>query len=171
MSLPGFTAEASLAYTVYSYGAEIVSGETGSRVDDRITPQLSLPLWGNYCGPGYGDTTFKKDPWDAVDAVCKAHDRCYYEHGYSNCECDKQLILSMPAAISFTWNNDYAQMVGLGAIAYFSLASCSRCAHKRVQIPYRQCYQLGWFRFCWTKYRAACVSGAGGGRGGKCDCP
>ena len=39
--------------------------------DDQNTPQpLSFPVYGNYCGVGHGDPTFKTPPIDA-DLVCR----------------------------------------------------------------------------------------------------
>src|SRR4051812_633791 len=65
-----------------------------------VVPQLSIPVYGNHCGPGYGDPN--KPAVDAVDAVCKAHDACYSARGYFDCRCDRELIRSMPAAIAAT---------------------------------------------------------------------
>ena len=46
--------------------------------DSELTQQqLSLPVYGNYCGFGHGDPTGNTPPVDAVDAVCREHDRCY----------------------------------------------------------------------------------------------
>jgi hypothetical protein len=61
-----------------------------------------LPIYGNYCGPGHGDPTYTTPPVDAVDAVCRAHDRCYDTGGYFNCGCDRALIAAMPSAIAAT---------------------------------------------------------------------
>jgi hypothetical protein len=39
--------------------------------DDQNTPRpLSFPVYGNYCGVGHGDPTFKTPPIDDVDLVC-----------------------------------------------------------------------------------------------------
>ena len=47
-----------------------------------------LPVYGNWCGPGYGSGT----PIDYLDAACKAHDVCYGRDGYFNCDCDLEII-------------------------------------------------------------------------------
>lgn len=77
-----------------------------SRQPQPVIPQLGpdptsgLIIYGNYCGPGHGDDTGLTPAWDAVDAVCKAHDLCYLAKGYFHCGCDRALILDMPAAIA-----------------------------------------------------------------------
>ena len=41
--------------------------------DNQDAPQsLSLPVYGNYCGVGHGDPTWKTPPIDAVDLVCRS---------------------------------------------------------------------------------------------------
>ncbi len=58
--------------------------------------------YGNFCGPGwpnYPDGTPQDkiafldgiEPVDDVDRVCRAHDRCYFEFGADNAQCDKML--------------------------------------------------------------------------------
>lgn len=49
---------------------------------------LRIPVWGNWCGPGYGAGT----PKDTLDALCMEHDLCYGERGYWDCQCDYDLI-------------------------------------------------------------------------------
>src|SRR5215203_4510942 len=61
-----------------------------------------LPIYGNYCGPGFGDVSGDTVPIDAVDSVCRTHDLCYDASGYFNCGCDRGLIAAMPAAIAAT---------------------------------------------------------------------
>lgn len=47
----------------------------------------SIPIWGNWCGPGYGSGR----PIDLLDEGCRQHDNCYV-HGGNNCNCNKRLI-------------------------------------------------------------------------------
>ena len=63
---------------------------------------LSLPVYGNYCGVGHGDPTFQTPPVDAVDLVCREHDRCYSLLGDFDERCDRNLIEMMPNAIAIT---------------------------------------------------------------------
>lgn len=81
-----------------------------------LKPQGGIPLYGNYCGPGHGDPTGQTPPVDVVDAVCRTHDLCYAREGYWDCECDRQLVNNMPAAIRATssWKGKAA-----GAAAYW----------------------------------------------------
>jgi hypothetical protein len=90
--------------------------------DNRDTPQaLSLPVYGNYCGVGHGDPTFKTPPIDAVDFVCREHDRCYGLLGDFDERCDRNLIEVMPTAIANT-RSPLGKQVGLLTLLYFSTA-------------------------------------------------
>ena len=90
--------------------------------DNRVTPQqLSLPFYGNYCGRGHGDPTGNTPPVDAVDAVCREHNRCYGRLGDFDRRCDRALIESMPSAIAST-PSPIGKNAGLLALLYFSLA-------------------------------------------------
>ena len=90
--------------------------------DNRITPrQLSLPFYGNYCGRGHGDPTGNTPPIDAVDAVCREHNRCYGLLGDFDRRCDRDLIESMPSAVAST-PSPIGKNAGLLALLYFSLA-------------------------------------------------
>jgi hypothetical protein len=89
--------------------------------EDQDTPrQLSLPVYGNYCGPGHDDPTGNTPPIDAVDAVCREHNRCYRLLGAFDRRCDRNLIESMPNAIAIT-PSPMGKKAGLLALLYFSL--------------------------------------------------
>jgi hypothetical protein len=89
---------------------------------NHITPeQLSFPIYGNYCGFGHGDPTGNTAPIDAVDAVCREHDRCYALLGDFDCRCDRNLIEIMPSAIAST-SSLVGKKAGFLALLYFSLA-------------------------------------------------
>lgn len=56
--------------------------------------KIQIPVWGNYCGPGYSGDDFTKEAQDILDEGCKNHDMCY-KWGLSltqNCECNRALI-------------------------------------------------------------------------------
>jgi hypothetical protein len=90
--------------------------------DDRGKPrQLSLPVYGNYCGVGHGDPTGNTPPIDAVDAVCREHDLCYARLGDFDSRCDQAFVESMPSAIAKT-PSQAGKNAGLLALLYFSLA-------------------------------------------------
>ena len=90
--------------------------------DNQISlHQASLPVYGNYCGPGHDDPTGKTPPVDAVDAVCREHNRCYRLLGAFDSRCDRNLIESMPSAIAST-PSPIGKKAGLLALLYFSLA-------------------------------------------------
>ena len=90
--------------------------------DDQNTPQpLSFPVYGNYCGVGHGDPTFETPPIDAVDLVCREHDRCYSLLGDFDNRCYQNLIEIMPTAIAST-PSPAGKNAGLLALLYFSTA-------------------------------------------------
>ena len=90
--------------------------------DNQSTPQqLSLPFYGNYCGRGHDDPTGNTPPIDAVDAVCREHNRCYRLLGDFDWRCDRDLIESMPSAIAST-PSPIGKNAGVLALLYFSLA-------------------------------------------------
>ena len=90
--------------------------------DSELTQQqLSLPVYGNYCGFGHGDPTGNTPPVDAVDAVCREHDRCYALHGLFDRRCDRDFVESMPSAIAST-KSPIGKKAGLLGLLYFSLA-------------------------------------------------
>jgi len=81
----------------------------------------SLPFYGNYCGRGHGDPTFEAPPVDAVDAVCREHNRCYGLLGDFDKRCDRRFVEILPAAIAETPSQE-GKNAGLLALLYFSLA-------------------------------------------------
>ena len=90
--------------------------------DNQNAPQLlSLPVYGNYCGLGHGDPTWKTPPIDAVDLACREHDRCYSLLGDFDNRCDQNFIEILPSAIAST-PSSVGKKAGLLALLYFSLA-------------------------------------------------
>jgi hypothetical protein len=89
--------------------------------ESEITQQrLIFPVYGNYCGFGHGDPTGNTPPVDAVDAVCREHDRCYALHGLFDRRCDRDFVESMPSAIAST-TSPIGKKAGLLGLLYFSL--------------------------------------------------
>jgi hypothetical protein len=90
-------------------------------LDNRFASQLlRLPVYGNYCGLGHGDPTGNTPPIDAVDAVCREHDRCYARLGDFDGRCDRDLVESMPRAIAST-PSPIGKKAGVLTVLYFSL--------------------------------------------------
>ena len=83
--------------------------------------ELSMPVYGNYCGMGHGDPTGRTPPIDAVDAVCREHDMCYESLGDFEPWCDLELVGSMPDAIAQT-ESPLGKQAGVLALLYFALA-------------------------------------------------
>lgn len=102
--------------------APVASELAGILSSDRISPdELSMPVYGNYCGFGHGDPTGQTPPIDAVDAVCREHDMCYESLGDFEPWCDIELIGSMPDAIART-PSPLGKQAGVLALLYFSVA-------------------------------------------------
>lgn len=102
--------------------APVASELAGILSVDQISPdELSMPVYGNYCGMGHGDPTGETPPIDAVDAVCREHDMCYESLGDFEPWCDLELIGSMPDAIADT-PSPVGKKAGLLTLLYFSLA-------------------------------------------------
>ena len=102
--------------------APVASELVGILSSDRISPDdLSMPVYGNYCGFGHGDPTGETPPVDAVDAVCREHDMCYESLGDFEPWCDLELIQSMPDAIART-ESPLGKQAGVLALLYFSIA-------------------------------------------------
>jgi len=95
--------------------------KSGSSDNPGTPQQLSLPVYGNYCGLGHGDPTGNTPPIDAVDAVCREHDLCYARLGAFDSRCDQALVQRMPSAIANT-PSPAGKNAGLLALLYFSLA-------------------------------------------------
>jgi hypothetical protein len=81
----------------------------------------SLPFYGNYCGPGHGDPTYKTPPVDGVDLACREHNRCYALLGDFDGRCDRRFVELLPTAIAETPSQE-GKNAGLLALLYFSLA-------------------------------------------------
>lgn len=67
-----------------------------SKTDNETTTlrAVSLPIWGNYCGPGYGGKDSNKPATDVLDEGCRRHDQCYKWSLTlrKNCKCNKDLV-------------------------------------------------------------------------------
>ena len=164
MNLPGFTADSSIHRDTAHYVCGELPPEATTPADSQVIPQLSIPIYGNWCGPGHGGGP----AIDAVDAVCRAHDRCYGSRGYFNCRCDREGLRNMPSAIART-PNPRAAAGGAAFIAWFSQAPCS--CRRRVCYPsgIRWCTRRVWGRRvrypCGTRTACRTIT-VPGGRGG-----
>jgi len=136
VSLPGFTAEASLGGKERGYSPQNFETQKIPPAANRVTPQqLGLPVYGRYCGPGFGDPTGMTPPIDAVDAVCREHDLCYGRRGYFDCRCDRNLIQSMPGAVAGTSTLE-GKIAGTLIRDFFANTPCVCRNRVCVQIPF-----------------------------------
>ncbi len=128
-TLPGFTAEAIFSYRNNFHALNTVEQHDMFLDRHRIVPQIGIPdipVYGNYCGPGHGDSTFQKPPVDAVDAVCKRHDWCYSENGLGrhHCTCERKLLSEMFTAISSTKTSFAGKVAGRAIMQVFAVKPC-----------------------------------------------
>ena len=126
---------------------------------DNISPSGLGPKYGNYCGQGHGDRSYQAPAIDAVDQVCKKHDKCWDNSHDLNCGCDRKFLGQMAAAVAKPGLSAKARAYGAGAIAYFSSAPCT-CMRK-ICYNYPSCSWRG----CRIKKRCDWVP-YGGGIGG-----
>lgn len=99
---------------------------------------ISVKIYGNWCGPNYpirrkGVTD--PDVIDYVDSACKIHDACYEKKGYFNCECDMELLGSISSMESMVRRSRgspaSASLYGSESVAsaasqiYYSLPLCT----------------------------------------------
>lgn len=82
--------------------------------------RVSLPIWGNWCGPGHSGPGA---PTDLLDTACMHHDKCYGKKGYFSCSCDQQLIDEI-------WRNFWKMKAAEKAMAvavatYFDESPCN----------------------------------------------
>ncbi|WP_206426593.1 hypothetical protein [Clostridium sp. E02] len=84
------------------------------------TYKISLPIWGNWCGPGHSGP---EAPIDTLDAQCKKHDLCYGREGYFACSCDIALIKNI--AKNFKKMGTKEKIVAAAVTAYFTAAPCN----------------------------------------------
>ncbi|TES48098.1 hypothetical protein [Shouchella lehensis] len=89
--------------------------------EDVVTPLISLPIWGNWCGPGYGGGPTK----DHLDAACKEHDIAYGREGYFSCTADARLI----ARIGRDYNKmkTLEKMMAQNVVIYFTAQMAVNC--------------------------------------------
>jgi Phospholipase A2 len=157
MTIPAFTAEASLYRTGTSY-RQLRSAAPLDAADGGLLglAQIGMPLlpipaapapmppmllsgldvYGKWCGPG---NSGPGAPIDRVDQVCCRHDKCYSNRGYFDCSCDRDLIASMPAAIAHPSTSASGQVAGAGAIAVFTALPC--ICH-RACFPFLGCHDI-----------------------------
>lgn len=81
-----------LLTTICTAGVIFIVGTSEVRAAN-LEIGVSIPVHGNWCGPGYGGTKINSPkPIDTLDTGCMNHDLCYMKNGYYSKECDKQLI-------------------------------------------------------------------------------
>ncbi len=57
---------------------------------------VSVPVYGNWCGPGYPASPWRAGPpVDPLDAACMRHDACTAARGRFDCGCDLALMAEL----------------------------------------------------------------------------
>lgn len=97
----------------------ITENSTSSSTSEVRNRSLSIPVWGNWCGPGHGGGT----PKDKLDSLCKTHDQCYGSRGYFACSCDKNLVGRISS--NFKYMKIKERVAALAVKTYFEHAPCN----------------------------------------------
>jgi hypothetical protein len=164
MSIPGFTADASLKKAANKNGRNVLAtldpfqvftlaqSLSPTAIQSLISPQQQqeaenigrtaqqlqarLKVYGNWCGPGHSGPGAPVDP---VDQVCCKHDKCYSSEGYLDCKCDRDLVRRLPAAMADRRTSASGVAWGAAAIALFTATPC--LCHKGC-LPLIGCHDL-----------------------------
>jgi hypothetical protein len=125
---------------------EPADGRPQSIATDTREAADGIPVYGNFCGPGYGDQSL--DAVDAVDQQCKIHDACFDSKGYFDCGCDRALLENMHQALLTPGLSEEALAAGAGVISYFAQAQC--VCMEEVCVDYPKCDWSGceWDTIC-----------------------
>ena len=85
--------------------------------------QVSLPVYGNWCGPDYPrNPGTAQPPVDALDAACMRHDYCTAAQGRFDCGCD---LAFMDELRNTRWPNPYAQADARGIYDAIAVIPCT----------------------------------------------
>jgi len=84
-------------------------------LEDIVAQPSGIPIWGNWCGPGYGGGPTK----DLLDAACKEHDLNYERYGYFDCRSD--IILINRIERDYNRMGFYEQGMATAVKAYFNI--------------------------------------------------
>lgn len=87
--------------------------------DEGISTRLVWPVWGNWCGPGYGGGA----AIDTLDSICRTHDRCYGSRGYFACSCDRAIVSDIRANAHRMGSKERA--VAAAVSTYFTYCACN----------------------------------------------
>lgn len=94
------------------------NGEHEAAADDSQMSARGYPVWGNWCGPGYGGGRAV----DVLDSICRVHDRCYERVAYFACSCDSYLVSSINRESA---RMDSRERAVAGAVsAWFQFSKC-----------------------------------------------
>lgn len=79
-----------------------------------------LPIYGNWCGPGYGSG----EPVDDLDRACMEHDHCYDRRGWGDCSCNRELQAAIDEALRNGHVNPLGRLVGPAMRRWFQWQPC-----------------------------------------------
>lgn len=87
--------------------------------EGQMSTRASLPIWGNWCGPGHGGGIAV----DVLDSICRTHDRCYGSRGYFACSCDRAIVRDIRANAYRMKTQERA--VAAAVSTYFTYCLCN----------------------------------------------
>ncbi|THJ66485.1 hypothetical protein E8P82_08480 [Arthrobacter echini] len=97
----------------------LAAGQKSVSDGQMSTNGLSLPLWGNWCGPGHGGGSAV----DVLDSICRTHDKCYGSRGYFACSCDRAIVKDIQRNI--TRMGKAERTVAAAVSTYFTYCLCN----------------------------------------------
>jgi len=86
----------------------------------------SMPIYGNWCGPGYPKKGENPPTIDELDCACMIHDKCYEKRGYYNCQCDVELVRDIQL-IDYDSYSAEAKHARYLIISCFENSACEGC--------------------------------------------
>lgn len=118
MTIPGYTANLTLRSSAARYFGR--NGQTSP--ETFAVPQVDLPLYGRWCGPGHSGPG---EPIDAVDEACCRHDICFCEQGYDDCDCNRRAIVDLTQATVASDTGPHGRAIGPIIAAALTAAPCT----------------------------------------------
>lgn len=87
------------------------------------TAQMSLPVYGNWCGPDHPVNPSRAGPpVNALDAACMRHDYCTAVQGRFNCGCDLTMMYELR---NTPWDNPFLQSDARGIYDAIAVIPCT----------------------------------------------
>ncbi|MEK4758090.1 hypothetical protein I6G25_11230 (plasmid) [Macrococcoides caseolyticum] len=91
-------------------------------INKTSTRSFNVVVYGKYCGKGDKGGS----PIDTLDKACQAHDRCYANYGWGNCNCDR-ILLATASVIASSSKYGTKQRIAARAVTTFFAPKVLTC--------------------------------------------